>query len=150
MMGLKDHHKPAHGASTCPHGRSGSFMLMRRGSRSASRMNAEVTIAEQEAEGRREAGREPDREELGQCGAEGPLADDAAKDGDGILSHLHHGEIFARLLLYAQRMLGSLVAIVGHLAQAQAARGGQRNLRHREKGAEQNQQNNHRKALGHS
>ncbi len=60
-----------------------------------------------------------------EVGAERAFTDDAAEDRHRVEADLHHGEVVAGLFLHAQHVLGPGVAVVGHLAQAQAARGGQ-------------------------
>ena len=62
--------------------------------------------------------------------AQRTFADDAPQDGHRVLADLHHGEIVPRLFLQAQHTFGAGVALVGHLAQAQAARSSQRDLCH--------------------
>ena len=71
---------------------------------------------------------EPQLEQACEVRAQRTFADHAAEDRDRIQPDLHHGEVVARLLLHAHHAVGARVAFVGHLAQAQAARRGQRDL----------------------
>jgi len=102
----------------------------------------------QEAQRLRPALGQPQPEQGVEIGAERPFADDAAQDGDGVEPDLHHGEILAGLVLHQQHTIGARVAFVRHLAQAQAARCGERNFCHREKRAGGNQQGNEQQTVG--
>ena len=91
---------------------------------------------------------EPDSEQAGEVGAERALAHHAAENGDGVQADLHDGEVVARPRLQLQHPLGSRVALVGHLAQAQAARCRQADLGEREEGAGHDQRADDQQALG--
>ena len=90
---------------------------------------------------------QPQGEEPGEVGTQGAFADHAAEDGHRVEADLHDGEVVARLLLHAQHPLGARIALVGHLAQAQATRSRQRDLGQGEEGAGDDQRQDEQQAL---
>ena len=103
----------------------------------------------QKSAGLRRLRRQPQTEKSSEMGRQRTFSDDAAQDGHRVQPHLHHGEIVARLLLHAQHPLGAHVALIGQLAQAQAARSGQRNFSDGKKGTRCNQQHDQQRILEH-
>ena len=103
----------------------------------------------QKSAGLRRFRRHPQAEKSREMGCQRTFADDAAQDGHRVQPHLHHGEIVARLLLHAQHPFGAHIALIGQLAQAQAARSGQRNFSDRKKGTRCNQQHDQQGILEH-
>jgi hypothetical protein len=90
---------------------------------------------------------QPQAEDFREMGAERPLAHDAAEHRHGVLADLHGGEVVTGVHLQAQHLVGTAVALVGELAQAQAARGGQGDFRQREECAGRDEQGDDEQAL---
>ena len=72
---------------------------------------------------------------------------DAAQNGNGVDANLNHCEIAARMLLNLHHAQGAGIALISHLGELEAARGGQRHFSQREKCAGGNQKNKNEKAL---
>ena len=84
----------------------------------------------------REGRMQPARERLG----ERRVADDAVEDADRGDADLHHREELGRVVVQVHRGLRARVAGLHHHLQPRFAARGQRHLRHREQGVEQNQE----------
>ncbi len=129
--------------------RSGSFMPRRLGNRSAKTRNTAMIVTNEapNADALRAFGAQPVLEQGRVVGAERAFADHAAEDGDGVQADLHHGEVVAGLLLQAHDAFGAQVALVRHLPQPQAPRGGKADFGEREEGAGRDQRGDDEQAL---